>query len=94
MINGFCEEWGELEEDMPDLLAWMGSVQLTEHEAESIKNSILANVAGDRDSWLERMSARIDRAILRSQRRIDQTVAVRLQLQTDRINRRRIGSGS
>lgn len=93
MIKGFCEEWEELGEDMPDLLAWMGSVQLTEHEAESIKHSILMNVAGC-DSWLERMSARIDRAIVRSQRRIDQTVALRLQLQTDRINRRQIGSGS
>lgn len=91
MMDGFHEEWGDLEEDMPDLFTWIGSVQLTEQEAESIKKSILLNVTGYHDNWIERMSARIDQAIARSHRRINQTVAFRLQIQTDRINRQPMG---
>jgi hypothetical protein len=95
MIDELSKEWDDAEEEelMPDLLAWAGSVQLTEHEAASIRNSILENVTGYPKGWLERMSAQIDRTMARTQRRIDQAVALRLQHQTDRIDRR-LNTGS
>ncbi|WP_274365879.1 hypothetical protein [Paenibacillus thermotolerans] len=93
MTDQFSEEWKDTVEDLPgpDFLAWVKSVQLTEHEAQSIKKSIFEDETGYRIG-LELMSTRIDRAVARSQRRIDQAVAIRLQLQTDRIHRRLTGS--
>jgi hypothetical protein len=90
MIDELSKGWDDTEEDelMPDLLAWAGSVQLTEQEAASIRNSILENVTGYRRGWSERMSVQIDRTIAHSQRRMNQTLALRLQLQTNRIERR------
>lgn len=88
MIDELSKEWNEAEEDlMQDLMAWADSVQLIEHEAASIRDSILENDTGMHKGWLERMSAQIDRTIARSERRINQAVSLRMQLQTDRIGR-------
>jgi len=85
-MDGFSKDTEE--DKLPtSLLAWIGSVRLTEREAESIRNSILEDAA-DREDWLERLSARIDRSLARLRRRTEQAAAFRLQLQTDRIERR------
>lgn len=91
MIDELSEEWDDTEDELAqDLLDWAGSDQLTEHEAASIRNSILENITGHHIGWLERMTAQIDRTTARSQRRIDQSVLLRLQLRTDRIDRQLI----
>ena len=94
-MNDECsEELDALEKEMPELFAWTDNVKLTEYEAESIKNSIVGSGTGYREGWSEWMSTRIDRAINRSQRRIEQKEAYWLQLQKVQITRRRIRSGS
>ncbi|AIQ49275.1 hypothetical protein R70723_27815 [Paenibacillus sp. FSL R7-0273] len=85
MSDEFREEWRSFEKERPDLSAWINSAKLTEHEAEAIKNSIIRNDIGYGARWLEVISTRIDRAVLRSQRRIEQTASFRLQEQNDRI---------
>ncbi|AIQ54769.1 hypothetical protein [Paenibacillus sp. FSL R7-0331] len=87
MSDEFREESRSFEKERPDLSAWINSVKLTEPETEAIKNSILRKDTGYGDEWLEVMSTRIDRAILRSQHRIEQTASFRLQVQTDRIRK-------
>ncbi|WP_042196069.1 hypothetical protein [Paenibacillus camerounensis] len=87
MSDEFRAELRSFEKEWPDLSAWIGSVKLTESETEAIKNSILRTDTGYGDKWLEVISTRIDRAILRSQRRIEQTASFRLQVQTDRIRK-------
>lgn len=89
-MTEFCDEWEGLGEDtlMSTLLAWVDNIQLTEHEVESITKSILENSTGYSKGWLELMLTRIDRTIARSQCRLDQSLALRLQVQTDRIVRR------
>ncbi len=95
MADELSKEWeNEGEELMCDLLVWANNAQLTQHEAEVIRNSILKiETTEQRKGWIERMSAQIDRSIVRSRRRIDQAAAFRLQLQTYRIERQlRTGS--
>lgn len=88
MRHDSSQEWNDAEEDwMPDLMAWADSVQLVEQEAALIRASILENVSGTNKGWLERMSAQIDRTLARSERRIDQSVSLRLKLQTERMGR-------
>jgi hypothetical protein len=65
----------ERDDDMlSELRIWAESVRLTKQESAAIQHAVMD---GDRHRkwWLERMSARIDRSVARTQRRIDLALA-------------------
>lgn len=55
---------------LPELGEWASFVRLTTQDSAMIIANVLKGEKQD-DGWLDRMTARIDRTVARSQRRID-----------------------
>jgi hypothetical protein len=71
--DGFERNGNLNEEKQSELDDWAALARLTKQDSIAIRNAVL-NAGKHDDWWLERMSARIDRTVARTQRRIDQVL--------------------
>ncbi len=64
-------------ERLPELEEWASIVQLTMQDSAMIIANVLNGDKQD-DGWLDRMTARIDRTVALSQRRLDRLLTHRI----------------
>ncbi len=75
--DGFVRNEALVDEWLPELEEWASFVQLTQQDSAKLIANVLSGGKQD-DGWLDRMTARIDRTVARSQRRIDHMLTRRI----------------